>query len=320
MASLQSILATRSPPAAEDNLETGKMFAFSTVTDYTTYGGCHCWIAPAAGTVELEVIGAGGSGSRQCCCTATLPGNSGAYVKRSNLAMASGCYICMRAGKSCRGNGLCNRGCSEAGMACWTAGGTNGCICAEGGRSGTSFCSTGTARRCCMMANGFCGTTYSGYCGLVCNHCPGAWCACAYGGDSGENKMGNIGCSTYWHCYPNCNCSTIHHVPIAPGYFSECGGVVSYGLDSDNGHSEWSGMGFQGYIQALNAMSRMPSQGTSWTECWDGARMCQCYDTQGCTMYVPHGSGGPAATPCSGVRDNGWAGGDAIIKIRFVAT
>jgi len=319
MATLQSILQSRAGSTTETNLEPGKIWAYSTVTDYTTYGGCHCWISPGNGTVDLEVIGAGGSGSRMCCCSSTLPGNSGAYVKKTGLAVTGSCYICMYAGKSCRNaSQLCNRGCSEAGMACWTGGGTSGCICAEGGRSGTSFCSTGTARRCCMMANSFCGTTYSGYCGLVCNHCPGAWCACAYGGD--VNRMGNISCSTYWHCYPNCNCSTIHHVAIAPGYFSECGGVVSYGLDGDNGHSEWSGMGFQGYIQALNSMSRQPSQGAAWTECWDGARICQCYDTQGCTMYVPHGSGGPAATPCSGVRDNGWAGGDAIIKIRYVAS
>ena len=320
MATLQSILAVRSPAPTENNLEQGKMFAYSTVADYNTFGGCHCWIAPSAGTVELEVIGAGGSGSRMCCCSSTLPGNSGAYVKRSNMAVDTGCWICMHAGKSCRNGSLCNRGCSEPGQVCWQSAGTNGCICAEGGRSGTSFCSTGTARWCCMSANGFCSTQYGSYCGLICNHCPGAWCACAYGGDSGQNKMGNISCSTYWHCYPNCNCSTTDHVAIPPGYHAADGGVVTYQNEESNGYSEWSGMGFSGYIQALNSMSRMPNTGHSWTECWDGNRICGCYDTQGCTMYVPHGHGGPAAKPCSGVRDNGWAGGDAIIKIRFVAT
>ena len=206
MATLASILQTRSPPAAEDNLEAGKMFAFSTVVEYTTQGGCHCWIAPAAGTVDVEVIGAGGSGSRMCCCSATLPGNSGAYVKKQDLTMAAGCWICMHAGKSCRNaSQICNRGCSEAGMVCWQGNGTNGCICAEGGRSGTSFCTSSPPRWCCMSANGFCSTSYGSYCGLICNHCPGAWCACAYGGDI--QKMGNISCSTYWHCYPNCSCS-----------------------------------------------------------------------------------------------------------------
>ena len=69
MATLQSILKARSPESPETNLEQGKMWAFSVVTDYVTYSGCHCWIAPAAGTVDLEVIGAGGSGSRMCCCS-----------------------------------------------------------------------------------------------------------------------------------------------------------------------------------------------------------------------------------------------------------
>lgn len=318
MATLQSILAVRSPAPLEDNLEQGKMWAFSTVADYTTFSGCHCWIAPSAGTVELEVIGAGGSGSRMCCCSSTLPGNSGAYVKRSNMAVDTGCWICMHAGKSCRNGSLCNRGCSEAGMVCWQGNGTNGCICAEGGRSGTSFCTSSPPRWCCMSANGFCSTSYGSYCGLICNHCPGAWCACAYGGDI--QKMGNISCSTYWHCYPNCNCSTSHHVAVPPGYHSEGGGVFSYAQESDNGMSNWSGMGFSGYLQALNSMSRMPTQGSPWTNCWNGVRHCGCYDTLGCTMYVPHGHGGAPAMPCSGVRDNGWAGGDSIIKIRFVAT
>jgi hypothetical protein len=203
-------------------------------------------------------------------------------------------------------------------MVCWNGNGTNGCICAEGGRSGTSFCTSSPPRWCCMSANGFCSTSYGSYCGLICNHCPGAWCACAYGGDI--QKMGNISCSTYWHCYPNCNCSTSHHVAVPPGYHSEGGGVFSYAQESDNGMSNWSGMGFSGYLQALNSMSRMPTQGSPWTECWNGVRHCGCYDTLGCTMYVPHGHGGAPAMPCSGVRDNGWAGGDSIIKIRFVAT
>jgi len=100
--------------------------------------------------------------------------------------------------------------------------------------------------------------------------------------------------------------------------FSECGGVATYSTDSDNGHADWSGQTLNGYLFALNSLSRMPGQGTGWTECWDGSRQCGCYQTQGCSMYVPHGSGGPAATPCSEVRDNGWAGGDALVRIKYI--
>ena len=322
MATLNSILQSRSPPAAESNLEKGKIWAFSTVVPYTTFGGCHCWIAPGNGSVELEVIGAGGSGSRMCCCHASIPGNSGAYVKRTGTVQ-TGCWICMYAGKSCRNaSSLCSRGCSEAGMACWQMGGTNGCICAEGGRGGTSFCTTSPPPYCCFKASNWCRQDISGYCGLICNMCPGGWLACAYGGDSaaGNNLEGVLSCTTWWHCYPNCNCSTTHHVAVAPGYFAKCGGVASYGMDSDNGQAQWSGMALNTYYQALNSLSRMPGFGNSWTNCWNGVRHCGCYDTQGCDMWVPHGAGGPASTSCSGVRDNGWAGGDAIIKVKYIAS
>jgi hypothetical protein len=105
---------------------------------------------------------------------------------------------------------------------------------------------------------------------------------------------------------------------LPAGMFSTCGGVASYSLDDDNGHGRWSGNALNGYQNSLNSLSRMPGGGTYWSQCWNGVRACGCYDTQGCSMFVPHGSGGPAATPCSGVRDNGWAGGDALIKIKYI--
>lgn len=316
MPSLKTLLADRTPTAPETNMEQGKVYSFSGTTTYSNWSNCFCWVAPANGKVDVEVWGAGGSGSRMCCCSATIPGNSGSYTYKRDLTVASGCYFCGVAGKSCRNADLCFRGCSEPGQVCWTGNGTSGCMCAQGGRAGQSWCTTGTARRCCFAGSNWCHTNYNGYCGIVCNQCPGAWVANAYGGDC--NRDGIFSCVTYWHCYPNCNCSTVAHVATAPGFFSEEGGVVSYSLDSDNGHSEWSGMGLEGFLNALSGMGKSPGGGTAWTACWNGVRQCQCYDTQGCSMYVPHGFGGPQATPCSGVRDNGWAGGDGLIRIKFV--
>ena len=112
MATLKSILESRSSSGAETNLETGKIWAYSTIASYSTYPGCFCWIAPGNGNVTLEVIGAGGSGSRMCCCSATISGNSGSYAKR-DLTVSTNCYICGRAGKSCRNGSLCHRGCSD---------------------------------------------------------------------------------------------------------------------------------------------------------------------------------------------------------------
>jgi hypothetical protein len=316
MASLSSILATRTPESPEDNLEKGKIWAFGNVATYSSCSQYFCWNAPANGTVILEAIGAGGSGSRMCCCSATISGNSGSYARKNAFSILSGQPICGFAGKSCRNAPICFRGCSEAAQVCYVGESINGCMCAQGGRAGHSWCTTGTARWCCFAANNWCATQYNGYCGIICNSCPGAFRAQAYGGDI--NKSSVLSCVTFWHCYPNCNCSTIHHTAIAPGMFAEDGAVVSYNLDADNGNSEWSGMALNPFLNALNGASRMPGVGGAYTACWNGERMCQCYDTQGCSMFVPYGSGGPAATPCPGVRDNGWAGGDGVIRIKFI--
>ena len=239
MAGLKALLASRSTPAQEDNLEKGKIWAYSNVATYSTYPGCFCWISPGTGKAEIEVIGAGGSASRMCCCSATISGNSGAYAKKI-IDVGANCWICGAAGKSCRNaSTLCHRGCSEPGMVCWQGNsGSNGCMCAQGGWSGASWCTTGTARWCCFAANNWCKSQYSSYCGIICNACTNSWKNVAYGGDT--NRDGVKSCVTYWHCYPNCNCSTIHHTALPAGMFSECGGVASYSLDDDNGHGRWS--------------------------------------------------------------------------------
>ena len=317
MPSLQTLLQDRAAAPSEENLEKGKIWSYSNIATYSTYPGCFCWISPGTGNVEIEAIGAGGSGSRMCCCSATISGNSGAYSKKC-ISVASGCWICGHAGKSCRNGGLCHRGCSEAARVCWQGNsGSNGCICAQGGWSGASWCTTGTARWRCFACNNWCNTNYNNaYCGIICNRCANSWHGQGYGGDTNRDSI--YSCVTFWHCYPNCNCSTVHHTALPAGMFSECGGVATYSLDSNNGHAEWSGMALNGYINSLNSLSRMPGTGTLWSECWDGNRQCGCYQTQGCSMFVPHGSGGPPATPCSGVRDNGWAGGDAIVRIKYI--
>ena len=62
MAKLTAILQSRAPESIEENLEKGKVFAYSTISTYSSYPGCFCWISPGTGTVEIETIGAGGRG------------------------------------------------------------------------------------------------------------------------------------------------------------------------------------------------------------------------------------------------------------------
>jgi hypothetical protein len=97
------------------------------------------------------------------------------------------------------------------------------------------------------------------------------------------------------------------------------GGVVSTGMDDNNGFSNWSGMGFHQFSQGINALSRSPNRGIPFTACWTSNRACGCYDVQGCMPFFPVGVGGLPANPCGDVRDNGWRGGLGLVRINFIA-
>lgn len=91
MASLSSLIQTKSAIAqiSEENLDKGQVFVFAHGT-YTQNFRCQfCWIAPSNGTATIEIWGAGGSASRMCCCGIGIPGNPGAYAKKT-VAITSG--------------------------------------------------------------------------------------------------------------------------------------------------------------------------------------------------------------------------------------
>ena len=322
MASLKSLLGAKDQAlyAAEENLERGKIILWSPGTDFNNFCQGVCWTAPTNGTAVIEIWGAGGSGSRMCCCGFGLPGNPGAYARKT-VYMNKGCYICGWVGMPCgNADALCFRGCSQATCLCWRGnGGRGGCMCAQGGRGGTSICSTTPSAYCCFRANGFCVTKTSGEnCGIVCNYrrpeCQD-WVACAYGGD--VNVGGMFSCVSYFGCYPECICSTTFHLAVPPGQYAECGGVVSFASERRSEFSRWGGGAHQ-HIAALNGMSRWPQQGIPWAYCWGFGGYCGCYENEGCTSFAPIGHPGMGATPCPGVRDHGTKGGQGAIRIRFI--
>ena len=91
---------------------------------YTCLCNGYCWIAPGSGTVLAELWGAGGSGSKMCCCGGGLPGNAGSYANKA-FNVTSGNYTCGCLGKSCgNADGLCNRGCSSNSAMCWLSSST----------------------------------------------------------------------------------------------------------------------------------------------------------------------------------------------------
>jgi hypothetical protein len=316
MASLKTLLGSKNFTAVEGNLEQGKIWAFDNGVMYSCLCNGFCWTAPGAGAVTMDIWGAGGSGSKMCCCGFGLPGNSGAY-SRKTFNVVSGNRSCGCVGKSCgNADSLCNRGCSQNSAVCWVSSSSNGCICTQGGRSGTSFCSTTPSGYCCFRAGGFCTTNRGPNCGLVCNLCSGGWIPCGYGGDL--NCCGRISCTSFLGCYPACTCMTYYHAALPAGVMSKEGGTVTYGTEDDNPYSRWSGMGIHQYNNALNAASRNPSMGVFHGACWMGNRACGCYQMQGCQQHVPYGAGGTAAVPCPGVRDSGGRGGGGAARIKYV--
>jgi hypothetical protein len=320
---LKNLLRDRSAERVEENLNKGKVFVFSQGTMYQFFRQGICWIAPADGTAVLEAWGAGGSGAEMCCCGFGVPGNAGAY-SRKTITMTQGQFITGATGMSC-GNAtdLCFRGCSEPSGICWQGcavsdGATDGCICAQGGRGGTSICSTTPSGYCCFRANGFCVTRTTGdNCGIACNYRESDWHACGYGGDI--NCCGQVGCSHFFGCYPRCPCQFYYSIPLPANMFV-CGrgSHATYRTENDNRHSNWSGQGRKQSISAINAISHSPTRGITLSYCWRSNRSCGCYEDHGCQPYSPIGSGGAPPTPCPGVRDHAVRGGHGGIRIRFI--
>ena len=304
----------------EENLEQGRIWAFTHGNVRTKHCTGFCWTAPSAGCVTLEIWGAGGSGAKMCCCGTGIPGNPGAYSKRSFLT-ATGCKICGDVGFSCgNGNDLCFRGCSESTQVCWFSSTTNGCMCAQGGRGGTSYCSTGTAMFCCYLNGNFCGTQVGGAgCGIICNYGPGtaSCCAQAYGGD--VNCFGGFSCVSFFGCLPTCPCLFHYHHAIPAGRYAQDGGVITYTTDADNGAENFSGTGLNGFLVGLGVAGKSPSHGYMNNNCWTGGRSCGCYDGQGCIVFVPPGFPGRPGKGCPDVRDHGGRGGHGAVRIKFIA-
>ena len=101
MASLKGLLTTRNPAEMiEENLETGYIYSYTQGTNWSQFCNGVCWEARSDGTAIIEIWGSGGSGSRMCCCGDGLPGNAGAYVKKS-ITVEAGDTMTGCVGMSC---------------------------------------------------------------------------------------------------------------------------------------------------------------------------------------------------------------------------
>lgn len=292
---------------------------------------CFCWNPPGCGTAIIEIWGASGSGGLMCCCGAGVPGNPGAYSRRS-IQVFPGSFVCGFTGMSCGNVGaLCFRGCSEFSGVCWcTCTGSAGCLCAMGGRGGYSQCmDAANGPYCCLLQLGLCGNiptgpvSFSPNCGTVCNYCnnggnPPDWIARAFGGE--VNCCGGFSCITFYCCQPSRPCTWHYHIQTSAGIISENGAVLTFQGEQETHNSQNSGGGLHQLIHTLNAASRSPAQGAPMAACWVNSRACGCYETHGCMPYLPYGVPGTPASPCSNVRDHAARGGHGAVRIQYLGS
>lgn len=319
MTTLSTLLSAKGselplPGISESNLEAGQTFVFApnhTVSGVNTF----TWTASASGTAIIEVWGAAGSGGRMCCCGAGIPGNPGAYAKKT-ITVSNGSTVCGNIGRSCANDTLCYRGRSENTCVCYVAG-TTGTVCAGGGFGGYNLCHTGASSYCCFVAAGFCSTNCgSAGCGWICNigGPNSVTAATATGGDT--NISGGFSCT----CFAQCNDNYCYHyfnTRTSPGIFSACGNVISFSPMIQRGNF---GVDYYSFMAAINALSNSPSQGHAWNYCWNSGSTCGCYDSAGCFAVLPMGIPGLSGFACSSVRDNGLRGGPGAVRIQFIGS
>jgi hypothetical protein len=335
MATLSSIILAKNPTfqQSETNLENGKIF-YQSPNQETAH--CHiiAWKSPGAGTVRVEIWGAGGSGGKMCCCGGGVGGNPGAYVSKTFLVDANS-KVCGCIGVSC-GNAdiMCYRGRSTGTCICWFGAASDstlcGCLCAEGGEGGTSWCSASSSNFCCAVADAaFCttamtnpaGSAWGTGCGRVCNTrntTEAATIANAYGGDI--NCPGGMSCTDWYACDSADNCRVQWHMRTPAGVHSTCGATVTFSGDHDSAMSKGGTAQYQAtHKYALEAASRAPEKGIDLMLCYH-SRLCGCYENNGCQPTLPHGHGGAPASTCNSVRDQGQRGGMGAVRILWTAT
>jgi len=335
MATLSSIILAKNPTFVnqENNLEKGRLFYFSPVQQHNQCTK-FTWKSPGAGTARIEIWGAGGSGGKMCCCGGGVPGNPGAYVVKTFITDAAS-KVCGCIGISCgNADALCYRGRSTGTCVCWFGTAADsalcGCLCAEGGEGGTTWCAPSSSNFCCFVADAkFCttamtnpaGVAWGTGCGLACNTrntTAALTIANAYGGDL--NCPGGISCTSWYNCDSANHCYAQYHIRTPAGVHSTCGATVTYSGDNDSAIAVGGTAQYHSsHKMALEAASRSPEAGHTMGLCYF-SRLCGCYEVSGCQATLPHGHGGAPPQTCSGVRDQGQRGGMGAIRILWNAT
>lgn len=293
----------------------------------------YCWKSPGSGKVVVEVWGSGGMSGRMCCCASPqLPGNPGAYVKKT-INVNSNSYVCGKLGASpaacvLNGGALCTYG-SRSYASCLTLCHVDGCscLCAQGGCSGVIYCMT-TVNSCavaaCFAAGQF-DITYVNdcWCSIICNNKSGAGSnvhAIAYGGD--VNVNGGIS-SMFLRCWNDACYFTgrvENRMALPAGYFtSDAPFYLNYLQNTDCTLTLTHCSAMSGRMAMMHALSSVTGQMVFPQTCWSGAVDCTCYENNGVTP-IPAGFPAPTGTVTGNVRTTGHVGGHGAVKITYLAS
>lgn len=365
MAALTRLIQTRAVYerfAGGNGLEKGEVFSWtpgntnnSTPFPQRGCGDCKlfCFQSPGYGTAVVEIWGAGGSGPKSACCAFTIPGNPGAYsrktIRMQPCGFVFGCvgFACGDNGNSCSANLNC-RGCSCPTHICWFTGirGCEGQMCAMGGRGGFSLCQPSNSGYTCFINCQFCGSQPAGFgdgCGLICNYslcddptassagpsqmcgsltemftgncwAVGRWMACAYGGD--VNCCGGFSCVLFGACNACCKCCHIYYVKLPYNMWTEKSSVVE--VHHSNTDADRSMQYISHWFNRAAGLTRSPTNAMPIMYCYTGAVMCGCREALGCISYVGVGVPGFGGSHCSSnVCDHGLRGGSGGVRITW---
>lgn len=365
MASLKEIVGNKSKDfvGQEANIEEGQLYVFQQNRQALAGVRCtgkstcqYCWLSPGTGKIQIEIWGAGGSAGRQCCCSNGLPGNPGAYARKT-LCVDASTYILACTGLACCENQLCVKACS--GATCIIICSPNGlltsgigherevCLCAEGGWGGLSLC-TGSSSpyycyrcfdsfgTCCLrVANTYlcsvnrinCDCSADIGCGVICN--VGGWqdVRRAYGGDFNCNS-GDV-CDPYgpnWSCLVvgdcgGASCNAANTIAIPPGYGSEHGTAFTFNHQCGGMTHAETGGGQSKIMGLITMLGRHAGFGAPINSyCYSNNRPCACYEQTQCAFFLPPGIPAAGQNVRPDVIDNGYRGGSGGMKIKYLGT
>lgn len=242
MALLSQLLGNREL-GFEDQLEKGRIWVYGDGNEYTALCNGFCWKPPGCGKVIIEVLGAGGSSGRGCCCGAGLPSNPGSYARKCICVCPSN-YICGVIGRACgdtpqngRGDpeyvGLCWFGCAPNAL---MVGGTNKTV-SQNTWKGNNPWGIGNGDTLGNIQNCESGGKYWTPRGTDSSICCAAGhdrgCMCAQGGQSGYWNCTD-GNRNHMHCYGNTKfCAKMIHAQEACNFW-RCGIVCNICSDLSN--------------------------------------------------------------------------------------